>query len=72
MRREAMERMRQTQKRKSVEGENETTKKTRSSGSNTLLYLRQRNEFLQETHKEELALPKQELMLQEKKMRKIL
>ena len=43
MRREAMERMGQTQKRKSVEGENETTKKTRSCGSDTLLYLRQRN-----------------------------
>ena len=42
-------------------------KKKRSSGSDTLLYLRERNEFLQETQKEELALRKQELMLQEKK-----
>ena len=67
MRRQAMERMGQTQKRKSAEGENETKKKERSSGSDTLLYLRERNEFLQETHKEELALRKQELMLQEKK-----
>ena len=41
--------------------------KKRSSGSDTLLYLRERNEFLKETHKEELALRKQELMLQEKK-----
>ena len=32
-----------------------------------LCYLRERNEFLQETQKEELALRKQELMLQEKK-----
>ena len=67
MRRQAMERMGQTQKRKSAEGENETKKKKRSNGSDTLLYLRERNEFLQETHKEELALRKQELMLQEKK-----
>ena len=67
MTRQAMERMRKTQKRKSAEGENETKKKERSSGSDTLLYLRERNEFLQETHKEELALRKQELMLQEKK-----
>ena len=42
-------------------------KKKRSSGSDTLLYLRERNEFLQDAHKEELALRKQELMLQEKK-----
>ena len=68
MRRQAMERMGQTQKRKSAEGENETKKKERSSGSDTLLYLRERNEFLQETHKEELALRKQELMLQEKEL----
>ena len=67
MKRQAMERMGQTQKRKSAEGENETKKKKRSNGSDTLLYLRERNEFLQETHKEELALRKQELMLQEKK-----
>ena len=62
-----MERMGQTQKRKSVEGESETKKKKRSSGSDTLLYLRERNEFLQDTHKEELTLRKQELTLQEKK-----
>ena len=67
IRRQDMERMGQTQKRKSAEGENETKKKKRSNGSDTLLYLRERNEFLQETHKEELALRKQELMLQEKK-----
>ena len=67
MKRQAMERMGQTQKRKSVEGENETKKEKRSNGSDTLLYLRERNEFLQETHKEELALRKQELSLQEKK-----
>ena len=67
MKRQAMERMGQTQKRKSVEGENETKKKKRSNGSDTLLYLRERNEFLQETHKEELALRTQELSLQEKK-----
>ena len=46
MRRQAMERMGQTQKRKSAEGENETKKKKRSNGSDTLLYLRERNEFL--------------------------
>ena len=67
MKRQAMERMGQTQKRKSVEGENETKKEKRSNGSDTLLYLRERNEFLQETHKEELALRTQELSLQEKK-----
>ena len=67
MRGQAMERMGQTQKRKSVERENEAKKKNRSNGSNTLLYLRERNDFLQETHKEELALRKQELMLQKKK-----
>ena len=66
MRRQAMERMGQTQKRKGVDGENETEKK-RSSGSDTLLYLRERSELLQETRKEELALRKQEVMLQEKK-----
>ena len=32
-----------------------------------MLYLRERNELLQETRKEELALRKQELELQEKK-----
>ena len=37
MRSQAMERMGQIQKRKSVEGENETKKKKRSSGSDTLL-----------------------------------
>ena len=67
MRRQAMERMGQTQKRKSDLGENENNKKKRSSGSDTLLYLRERNELLQETRKEELALRKQELELQEKK-----
>ena len=67
MRRQAMERMGQTQKRKGVDGENETKKKKRSSGSDTLLYLRERSELLQETRKEELALRKQEVMLQEKK-----
>ena len=62
-----MERMGQTQKRISVDGENETKKKKRSSRSDTLLNLRERNEFLQETHKEELTFRKEELMLQEKK-----
>ena len=66
MRRQAMERMGQTQKRKSVEGENETKKK-KGQVEVILCYLRERNEFLQETQKEELALRKQELMLQEKK-----
>ena len=67
MRRQNMETMGQTQKRKSIEGEKETKKKKGSSRSDTLLYLRERNEFLHETHKEELAFRKQELMLQEKK-----
>ena len=67
MRRQAMERMGQTQKRKSAEGENETKEKKGSSRSGTLLYLRERDEFLHETHKEELAFRRQELMLQEKK-----
>ena len=66
MRRQAMERIGQTQKRKSVEGENETKKK-KGQVEVILCYLRERNEFLQETQKEELALRKQELMLQEKK-----
>ena len=57
MKKHAMERMEQTQKRKSVEGE-----RKRSSRSDTSLYLRERNKFLQETQKEELALRKQELM----------
>ena len=67
MRRQAMERMGQTQKRKSVDGENETKEKKGSSRSDTLLYLRERKEFLHEIHKEELAFRKQELLLQEKK-----
>ena len=62
-----MERMGQTQKRISVDGENETKKKKRSSRSDTLLYLRERDEFMHETHREELAFRRQELMLQEKK-----
>ena len=41
MRKQAMERMGQTQKRKSVDGENETKKKKGSSRSDTLLYLRE-------------------------------
>ena len=67
IRRQALERMGQTQKRKSVDGENEAKEKKGSSRSDTLLHLRERNEFLHETHKEELGFRKQELMLQEKK-----
>ena len=72
MRRQAIERKGQTQKRKSVEGENETKKKKRSNGSDTLLYLRERNEFLQKRSIKRSLLFKNRNLCCKRKSRKIL
>ena len=51
-------------KRSEIEGKG---KKRRSSGNNTLEYLKERNEMLDEFKKEELELKKQELQQEAKK-----
>ena len=57
VRKKAMERLGQTQKRKADEGESEgKKKKKRSSGSDTLNFLREKNEQVQEMQKQELEL----------------
>ena len=62
VRKKAMERLGQTQKRKADEGENEgKKKKKRSSGSDTLNFLREKNEQVQEMQKQELELKRQQL-----------
>lgn len=68
IRKKAMERLGQTQKRKSEEDENEVKKrKKRSSGSDTLNFLREKNEQVQEMQKQELELKRQQLEVESKK-----
>ena len=68
VRKKALERLGQTQKRKADEGESEgTKKKKRSSGSDTLNFLREKNEQAQEMHKQELELKRQKLVVESKK-----
>ena len=59
-----MERLGDRMKRSEIEGKG---KKRRSSGNNTLEYLKERNEMLDEFKKEELELKKQELQQEAKK-----
>ena len=57
VRKKAMEGLGQTQKKKADEGESEgKKKKKRSSGSETLNFLREKNEQVQEMQKQELEL----------------
>ncbi|XP_067040515.1 uncharacterized protein [Acropora muricata] len=64
IRKRAMERLGDRMKR----GENEgKVKKRRSSGNNTLEYLKERNERIDELRKQELELKKQELQQEEQK-----
>ena len=67
VRKKAMERLGQTQKRKANEGENEGKKKKRSSGSDTLNFLREKNEQVQEMQKQELELKRQQLEVESRK-----
>ncbi|XP_067020485.1 mRNA export factor GLE1-like [Acropora muricata] len=68
VRKNAMERLGQTQKRKADEGESEgKKKKKRSSGSDTLNFLREKNEQVQEMQKQELELKRQQLEVESKK-----
>ena len=68
IRKKAMERLGQTQKRKADENESEgKRRKKRSSGSDTLSFLREKNEQAQEMQKEELELRKQQLEVESKK-----
>ena len=67
IRKKAMERLGQTQKRKADENESEGKRKKRSSGSDTLSFLREKNEQAQEMQKEELELRKQQLEVESKK-----
>ena len=72
VRKKAMERLGQTQKRKADEGESEgRKKKKRSSGSDTLNFLREKNEQVQEMQKHsltlELELKRQQLEVESKK-----
>ena len=63
-----MERLEQTQKRKgNKENEGKATRKRRSNGTDTLMYLREKNEMQQEIRKEEVELKQKTLELQEKK-----
>lgn len=66
MRNKAMERLTETRKRKSDSGE-ENRKKRRSNGNDTLNYLREKNEMLQESRKEEMELKKKQYELESKK-----
>ena len=68
IRKKAMERLGQTQKRKSEGDENEVKKrKKRSSGSDTLNFLREKNEQVQEMQKQELEVKRQQLEVESKK-----
>ncbi|KAL9971119.1 hypothetical protein ACROYT_G023606 [Oculina patagonica] len=68
IRKKAMERLGQTQKRKADENESEgKRRKKRSSGSDTLSFLREKNEQSQELQKQELELKKQQLEVESKK-----
>ena len=68
VRKKAMERLWQTQKRKADESESDGRKrKKRSSGSDTVSFLREKNEQAQERQKQELELRKQQLEVESKK-----
>ena len=67
IRNKAMERLGQTQKRKADEAESAGRKKRRSSGSDTVNFLREKNEQVQLMHKEEMELRRQELDVESKK-----
>ena len=68
IRNKAMERLGQTQKREADEGESVGRKKRkRSSGSDTLSFLREKNEQVQAIQKEEFDLRRQQLELESKK-----
>ena len=68
MRKKAMERMGQTQKRRVADQENEEGKKKRiSSGTDTLVYLREKNDIDKEMKREELQLKRMELEQQREK-----
>lgn len=69
MRKKAMERWAKTKKSKTEDedGSECLKKKRRSNGSDTLLFLQEKNQQMQEVKKEELQLRKKELELQEKK-----
>lgn len=68
IRKKAMERLGQTQKRQADEGESEGKKrKKRSNGSDTLNFLREKNEQVQAIQKEEFDLRRQQLELESKK-----
>lgn len=68
IRKKAMERLGQTQKRQADEGESEGKKrKRRSNGSDTLNFLREKNEQVQAIQKEEFDLRRQQLELESKK-----
>ena len=62
----AMERLGETKKRKADE-ENTGKKKKRSNGNDTIVYLREKNEMLQQLKKEELEMKKKEVELEGKK-----
>ena len=69
MRNRAMESLGQMQKRKEQEGgESEGRKvKKRSSGNDTVAYLREKNERLQEMHKEDLEMKRHQLEMESRK-----
>ena len=67
MRKKAMERLGQSKKREGEENNEIPPKKKRSNGSDTLMYLREKNVYMQEMRKEEMDMKKKELELQEKK-----
>ena len=63
-----MDRMGQTQKRRVADQENEEgKKKRRPSGTDTLVYLREKNDIDKEMKREELQLKRMELEQQRKK-----
>ena len=66
MRKKAMERLGETQKRKGEEG-NGKKKKKRANGNETIVFLREKNEMLQEMKREEIEMKKKEVDLQVKK-----
>ena len=68
VRKKAMERLGQTQKRKADESESDGRKRKKwSSGSDTVSFLREKNEQAQEMQKQELELRKQQLEVESKK-----
>ena len=69
MRNIAMESLGQMQKRKELEGgESEKRKvKKRSSGNDTVAYLREKNERLEEMHKEDLEMKRHQLEMESRK-----